>query len=69
MIERIHLICRVLREERYAGIDESNASCSGCPAHIETPYGLGVPGCYLLASQLYEIAHGKLPFPRGESRD
>lgn len=61
--ERLHAICQLMREHTWAGIDESKVRCEKCPATIETPYGRGTQGCYLLAQEVYNIAvHGN---PRG----
>lgn len=57
--ERLHAICKAIRENTWAGIDESRALCHGCPAVIESPYGPGTQGCYLLAIEVFNIAvHG-----------
>lgn len=54
--QRLHEICKVIRENTWAGIDESKALCHGCPATIESPYGPGTQGCYLLAQEVFNIA-------------
>lgn len=58
-LERIHAICNIIRESTWAGIDEGKSKCRGCPAVIESPYGPGTQGCYLLALEVFNIAlHG-----------
>ena len=60
-IDIIHGICGAIRSNTWGGIDESKASCRNCPEVISTPYGEGTQGCFLLALECYERAHGRFP--------
>lgn len=50
--ERIYALCKWLRN-----VEADPVDCRRCPARVSTSYGPGVPGCYALAEEGYEIAH------------
>ncbi len=54
--EQIHAICQHLRSHQYAGIVDDIAKCYNCPMRIDTPYGEGTQGCFLLAKELRDIS-------------
>jgi hypothetical protein len=55
-LSTIHAICQLIRENTWAGIDETKALCHKCPQTIQSPYGPGTQGCFLLATEVYDLA-------------
>jgi hypothetical protein len=60
-IQRIHAICAAIRGDRWAGIDEREVDCRKCAPAIDTRHGTGTRGCFLIASRVYDLAHGWKP--------
>ena len=50
---RVHAVCTYLR----------HAACLKCPARVQSPYGPGTAGCYLIAKEVINIAHHGSPWP------